>query len=99
MFEYFSQSEKIFAALITIPPGGSLLASALKQMFRVAEILLGRKKRKFLSTWNWQRVWDESSYRREALDYISWVLFGWSASQVSLTIVIITQQSGAHGRT
>ena len=46
-------------------------------MFRVAQILLDRKKMKFLSTWNWQRVWDESSYRREAFDYISWVLFGW----------------------
>ena len=49
-------------------------------MFRVAEILLGRKKKQFLSPWNWQRVWDESSYRREALDYINWVLFGWCAS-------------------
>merc|ERR1712130_1034726 len=48
---------------------------------RVAEILLGRKKKKFLSTWNWQRVWDESSYRREALDYINWVLFGWCSWQ------------------
>merc|ERR1719341_125276 len=48
---------------------------------KVAQILLDRKKMKFLSTWNWQRVWDESSYRREALDYISWVLFGWCSRQ------------------